>query len=95
MACTYDYQTGRVTLDFHLVEHGEICPLRGFARAIVGKPGCKSCRHNGGSISDMSVPADWVSFVKCKHPDSVDSKSCRFVKSILYEKIQIEALSCL
>ena len=29
MACTYDYDTGKITLDFHLVKYDEICELRG------------------------------------------------------------------
>ena len=35
MACTYDYDTGKITLDFHLVKYDEICGLRG----IKGKAG--------------------------------------------------------
>lgn len=29
MACTYNYETGKITLDFHLIAYNEICTLRG------------------------------------------------------------------
>lgn len=92
MACTYNYETGKITLDFHLVKYGEICDLRG-VKGKVGSYACRGCPFNKGSISDMGDPVNWDSFVKCKHPQAQDSESSRNLKCKIYEDFRNEALS--
>ena len=91
MACTYNYETGKVTLDFHLVRYDEICELRGL-KGKAGNQECHRCPFYGGSYSDMST-IDWESFVKCKHPDAKDSKGSWTAKSAVIEKFIEEALT--
>ena len=91
MACTYNYETGKITLDFHLVAYNEICTLRGL-KGKAGNSECHRCSFYGGSYTDMSS-IDWDSFVKCKHPDAKDSNGSLHVKHEIYEKFKEEALS--
>lgn len=48
MAMIYDYQTGKITRDWHLIKHGEICRLRDVP-ARVGAYGCEHCSFNKGT----------------------------------------------
>lgn len=89
----YDYNTGRITRDFHFVKYGEICRLRGVA-SRVGAQGCQKCPFNSGSCSDiMTYNIDWTSFVKCKHNDAKDSDGCDAVRRDLYDRFEQEALA--
>ena len=90
MACTYNYETGKVTLDFHLVAYNEICTLRGL-KGKAGNSECNRCPFYGGSYSDMSS-IDLDSFVKCKHPDAKDSEGSWAAKSKIYDDCEIQAL---
>lgn len=92
MACTYDYTTGKITLDFHLVKWDEICDLKGI-KGKVGQYGCQYCPFNGGFISDTSDPIDWQTFTKCKHKDAKDSNGSLSVKWKLYDDFEREALA--
>jgi hypothetical protein len=89
MACTYNYETGKVTLDFHLVRYDEICELRGL-KGRAGVEECHRCPFYGGSYCDW---AKWESFVKCKHPDAKDSEGSWTAKSDIIEKFIEEALT--
>lgn len=91
MPCTYDYNTRKITLDFHLVAYNEICTLRGL-KGKAGNQECNRCPFYGGSYSDMST-IDWNSFVKCKHPDAKDSNGSQNVKYEICEKFELEALA--
>lgn len=91
MACTYNYDTGKITLDFHLVKYDEICGLRGI-KGKAGNQECHRCPFYGGSYSDMST-IDWDSFVKCKHPEAKDSEGSWTAKYDICEKFREEALT--
>lgn len=91
MACTYNYETGEMKFDFHLVAYGEICELRGM-KGKVGNSECHRCPCYGGSYSDMRS-IDWDSWVKCKHPDAKDSENSRDAMYVLREKFREEALT--
>ena len=92
MACTYNYETGKMEFDFHLVKYGEICTLRGL-KGKVGVPECHRCPFYGGSYSDKNDPIDWVSFVKCKHTEAKDSNGSGDVWWEIREKFREEALT--
>ena len=90
MACTYDYSTRKVTLDFHLMKYGEVCLLRGKSFATrVGSVGCSMCIYNNGSET-MAHYMDY--FVKCKHPEAKDSEGCGDLKSCIYDRVELMAL---
>lgn len=90
MACTYIYSTGEVTLDFHLVNYGEICTLRGI-RGKVGAPGCLTCPYHNGSEMDSFSQY----YVKCKHPKAKDSEGSGSVKSRIRDRFILQALEAL
>ena len=81
MACTYNYDTGKLTMDFHLIKDGEICYLRGKEYASrVGAYGCQHCVYNkGGHIDYSGRTLDETLFTKCKHPDAKTSNGAKDV----------------
>ena len=91
MACTYNYETGKITLDFHLIAYNEICTLRGL-KGKAGNSECHRCPFYGGSYTDMRT-IDWDSWVKCKHPDAKDSENSRNAMYDIREKFIEEALT--
>lgn len=91
MACTYNYETGKITLDFHLVAYNEICTLRGL-KGKVGNSECHRCTFYGGSYTYMNS-IEWDSFVKCKHTNAKDSENSRNAMYYILEKFKEEALS--
>lgn len=91
MACTYNYYTGKITLDFHLVAYGEICELRGM-KGKAGNQECHRCPLYGGTYTDMGR-FEWESFVKCKHKDAKNSKSSLSAMYDIKEKFREEALT--
>ncbi len=93
MACTYDYNTGKITMDFHLIRHDEICNLRGI-RTRVGAFGCKNCVFNAGTHIHRNC-TEWEDYVKCKHPDAKDSEGSWAAWHNICEKFKEEALSYL
>lgn len=92
MSCTYDYETGKITIDFHLMKWGEICDLKGI-KGRIGAEGCRYCPFNGGYISDTSDPIEWRTFTKCKHENAKDSEGCDAAYYEIYDKIRQEALA--
>lgn len=90
MSCIYDYSTGRITLDFHLMLHGDICELKGI-KGKVSCHGCRYCPYNGGFVSDIRS-IDWITFTKCKHPEAINSKESGYMLGKIYEKFEEEAL---
>lgn len=91
MACTYNYETGKITLDFHLVAYNEICTLRGL-KGKAGNSECHRCPFYGGSYTDMNS-IEWDSFVKCKHHNAKDSEGSCTAKSDIYDEFEREALT--
>lgn len=93
MACTYDYNTGKITIDFHVRRDYEKCRLSGLP-AFVGSKRCHQCQFFGGSyINWQSREFDDTFFTKCKHPDVKDSEGCELVKHNILEDFKQEALS--
>lgn len=90
MACTYNYSTGKITLDFHLVRYDEICTLRGI-RGKVGAPGCITCPYHNGSCTESTTQY----FVKCKHPKALDSEGCGEAYYKICETLRRQALEAL
>lgn len=88
MACTYDYSTGKITLDFHLMKEGEVCRLRGLAVAVGGN-GCRTCPF----IKGWDCTVQHGAFVKCKHKDAKDSLDARERLFFIYKEFEQEAIS--
>lgn len=88
MACTYNYETGKITLDFHLVRFNEICTLRGI-RGKVGAPGCITCPYHKG----IETSSFTEYYVKCKHPEAQDSEGSSDIYFDICERFRKEALS--
>lgn len=73
MGATYNYQTRKITRDFHFVKQGTACHLSSLP-ARVGSEWCrKYCNHFDGSWSQFIGPS---SYVMCKHPKAKDSENC-------------------
>lgn len=97
MACTYDYKTGQITFDFHIVRYGEICNLQ-CVQARVGGYGCLHCPFCYGTehVPQATFYDDPLeSFIRCKHPGAKDSKDSWKLKNYLCKKIETEALGAL
>lgn len=93
MACTYNYETGEIKLDFHLVAYEELCELRGM-KGKAGNGECHRCPLYGGTYTYTDVNhVDWKSFVKCKHQDAKDSDGSLPAKWEISENLREEALT--
>lgn len=92
MGATYNYQTGKITRDFHFVEQGDACRLSSLP-ARVGSEWCrKYCNHFDGIWSRFICPA---SYVLCKHPEAKNSEGCGEAISTFYEELERKALCAL
>lgn len=88
MACTFDYSTGQITLDFHLVKEDEVCRLRGVP-SYVGGHGCLRCPFNGG----WYITIEHGAFLKCKHMEAKDTgEGVQIEKYKLCEEFKREAM---
>ena len=99
MAVTYDYETGRMTRDFHFVRYGEICRLSGLP-AYVGGNRCKHCPCNDGYVDSCSFGVEhWQdfdgSYIRCKHSEAKDSENIGDLLRAYYDFIQHRALCAL
>ena len=87
MSCTYNYHTGEISLDFHILKLGEICrrmPLP----ARVGNNYCIRCKFNAGTYrTDDGV------FYKCKHEQATNSEGCESVMRCIYDDLRQEAIT--
>ena len=90
MACTYDYQTGKIERDFHFVKVGEKCKLSGLP-AKAGNERCCKCPYRRGEIYSWQLRGD-DSFVMCKHPEAKDSEGSEGARFMWYKKFKEEAL---
>ena len=99
MATTFDYQTGRIEVDFHFVEWNTKCKGSGLP-CKAGSERCQRCKYHGSSIHPWSfgvtagVRMD-ESYILCKHPDAKDSKGCNIARHLFYEAFKNEALCAL
>ena len=98
MASTYEYATGKITLDFHLVESGSKCRLSGLP-AYVDNDRCRKCSHYGGVIYGWSFRTAFSNntkdYVKCKHPEAKDSEGCEAAYQSYCKRLKYEALCAL
>lgn len=90
MPLTYDYSTGKTTRDFKFVKFGEKCWGSGLP-CYVGNDRCIKCKYNTGSIN----PWDSDSYVYCHHPEAKDSPGYMTAQRVLYEQLQVNAMSAL
>ena len=92
MAMTYDYQTGKITRDWHLVKHDEICRLRDVP-ARVGAYGCEHCPFNKGIEIDWSAHnIEDQFYTKCIHKDAKDSEGSGAIIRQIIDKFEYEAM---
>ena len=92
---TYCYSTGKITREWHLMKHDDICRLRDVPSRI-GAYGCSHCPYNkGNEVNWESQSLDEMFFTKCTHPKSIDAEGSYEIISQILEKFEIEALSAL
>ena len=100
MAATYDYQTRKITRDFHFVRWDEPCRLSGLP-CYAGSDRCtKVCKHYKGSIHPFSFILKFGfrlkdSYVYCNHPDQLDSENSSEAAHAFHEAFEHEALCAL
>ena len=69
MAMTYDYNTRKITRDWHIRRHDEKCRLSGLP-AYIGGDRCQKCPYNKGT-RDLED----TFFTLCSHPEAKDSEN--------------------
>lgn len=99
MATTYDYQTGRITRDFHFIRWYEPCKGSGLP-CYAGSLRCQKCQHYKGSINPFSIHIQYGmrlqdSYVYCGHPDKQDSENSFEAAYAFNKSFQHEALCAL
>lgn len=100
MAATYDYQTRKITRDFHFVRWDELCKLSGLP-CYAGSDRCTmKCKWYAGSIHPFSHHIRFGgrledSYVYCKHPDKKDSENSYEAVRAFKEAFENEALCAL
>lgn len=96
MACIYDYTTGDMSLDFHVVKENDICTLPYSTPARIGGWSCQHCQYFGGSLgTERFSPFDF--FYKCKHPEAKNSthEDAVSILSKCYDRLEHNALCAL
>lgn len=93
MAMTYDYNTRKITRDWHIRRHGEKCRLSGLP-AKAGGDRCQKCPYHKG------IEFDWQArnledtfFTLCSHPEVKDSENTQNVLWRIYDRFESEALA--
>lgn len=105
MASTYDYKTGQITTDFHLVAWDEKCKGSGLP-CYAGSDRCtRVCPYCKGTLHswDVHILHTWMSgrldnsYVMCGHPNKKDSdtEDIKFAWYVFYEKFKHQALCAL
>lgn len=99
MAATFDYQTGRIEVDFHFVEWDTKCKGSGLP-CKAGSERCQKCQHFNGSIHPWSFDVTSFarmddSYILCKHPDAKDSEGSGTASYLFYEAFRNKALCAL
>ena len=93
MAMTYDYNTRKITRDWHIRRHGEKCRLSGFP-AKAGGNRCKKCPYNKGTEFDWQArDLEDTFFTLCSHPEAKDSENTEYVRWCIYDRFECEALA--
>lgn len=101
MAATYDYRTGQITTDFHLIVWDEKCRGSGLP-CYAGSDRCtRVCPYCRGTLHAWDVQSMYHhlddSYVMCGHPDKKDSdtEEIRFAWHTFYERFKYQALCAL
>ena len=93
MAMTYDYQTRKITRDWHIRRHEEKCSLSGLP-AWVGGDRCSKCKYNKGTKTDWNAKdLEDTFFTLCSHPEAKDSENTENVLWEIYDRFESEALA--
>lgn len=93
MAMTYDYETRKITRDWHIRRVDEKCRLSGLP-AKVGGDRCSKCKYNKGIEFDyQSRDLKDTFFTLCSHPEATDSENTWNVLSRIYNRFESEALA--
>lgn len=93
MAMTYDYDTRKITRDWHIRRHDEKCCLSGLP-AYVGGDRCRKCPYNRGIKTDWNArELENMFFTLCSHPEAKDSENTGDVLRGIYDSFEDEALA--
>ena len=93
MAMTYDYNTGKITRDWHIRRHDEKCRLSGLP-AKVGGDRCSKCQYHKGTEFDWQArDLEDTFFTLCSHPEATDSENTDNVLRGIYDDFEDKALA--
>lgn len=93
MAMTYDYQTRKITRNWHIRRHNEKCRLSGLP-AYVGSDRCHKCPYNKGTeFNWQAIDLEDTFFTRCSHPEAKDSKNTGSILNRIYDEFENEALA--
>jgi len=93
MAMTYDYNTGKITRDWHIRRHDEKCRLSGLP-AKVGGDRCSKCQYHKGTEFDWQArDLEDTFFTLCSHPEATDSENTENVLRGIYDDFEDKALA--
>ncbi len=93
MAMTYDYQTRKITRDWHIRRDDEKCRLSGLP-AKVGGDRCSKCPYHKGIEHDYQArDLEDTFFTLCSHPEAKDSENTKYVLRRIYDRFEDEALA--
>lgn len=93
MSATYDYNTGKITIDFKFVKGGERCQHSQLP-SLVNSQWCRTyCNYYIGTIYGRDIFEE--PYVQCKHPSAIDSADCGEARSKYYEQLETRALDAL
>lgn len=93
MAMTYDYNTGKITRDWHIRRHDEKCRLSGLP-AKVGGDRCSKCQYHKGTEFDWQArDLEDTFFTICSHPEATDSENTENVLWRIYDRFESKALA--
>lgn len=93
MAMTYDYNTRKITRDWHIRRHDEKCRLSGLP-AYVGGDRCSKCKYNKGTEVDWQArDLEDTFFTLCSRPETKDSENTENVLWSIYDRFESKALA--
>lgn len=88
MAIIYDYNSGKITRDFHYVKIFDAC-RRTQLPCRAGSDWCRRCQYYKTRLSSIDFPT----FILCNHPDATDSPGYETAHQYFCEKFEQQALS--
>ncbi len=92
---TYDYNTTKITRDWHIRRNDEKCRLSGLP-IKVGSVRCRKCPYHKGLEFDWDArDLEDVFFSRCSHPIAKDSENTKNVLRNIYKRFENKALACM